>query len=228
MGVPEDGLLLLYAGAMGDAQGLDALIDALHLIRHTVSVTCLLAGSGTAERRLRDRAAELGLNNVRFLGQLPRQEMPRLMAAADLHVVSLRDSSLSCITMPSKIQTILASGKPFVAAVSGDAAAVARDSGAAFVALPGDSQSMAAAIQTAAAPGVDLRSMGNAGAAYYQAHFSLSSGVDRIESLLRAAADGQVGRSARRFPRGSWRRQATIQRRPGLVTTRLGGGEEQC
>jgi glycosyltransferase involved in cell wall biosynthesis len=203
---------------MGEAQGLDALIDALLMVRPSISVTCLLAGSGTAERRLRDRVEAAGMTNVRFLGQLTREEMPGLMAAADLHVVMLRDSPLSSITMPSKIQTTLASGKAFIAAVSGDAAAVARDSGAAFLAQPGDARSIAAAIRAAAASDVDLVQMGRAGTAYYQGRFSLESGVDRIELLLREAASDESARRAtsrlnqRKLPHPT---SAVRQRDPG-------------
>jgi glycosyltransferase involved in cell wall biosynthesis len=187
--VPDDHLLLLYAGTMGEAQGLSALIQALALVRDTTSVTCLLAGTGTAVQELTDMARTLGLGDVRFLGQLPREAMPGLMAAADVHVVALRDSALSRITMPSKIQTTLASGKPFIAAVSGDAAVAAKASEAAFVATPGDPQSIADAILLAAeATPEQLRTMGAKGRAHYESRYSLQSGVDRIESLLIVAA----------------------------------------
>ena len=116
--------------------------------------------------------------------------MPGIMAAADLHVVMLKKTPLSLITMPSKIQTTLASGKPFIAALSGDAREVAVQSGAGITANPGDPESMAQAITTAAELGQSkLALKGLAGRAHYRDTYALDIGVDRIESLLIGAAE---------------------------------------
>jgi len=189
-GVGDSELLMLYAGALGAAQGLDSLIEGLALVRNKVKVTCLLAGSGTAAASLQTLAIDRGLDNVRFLGQVPRGQMPRIMAAADLHVVTLKKTPLSLITMPSKIQTTLASAKPFIAALAGDAREVAIQSGAGITANPGDPESMAQAITTAAQLGrSQLALKGLAGRAYYRETYALDKGVDRIESLLISAAE---------------------------------------
>ena len=189
-GVGDNELLMLYAGALGAAQGLDSLIEALALVRNKVKVTCLLAGSGTAAASLQTLAIDRGLDNVRFLGQVPRGQMPRIMATADLHVVTLKKTPLSLITMPSKIQTTLASAKPFIAALAGDAREVAIQSGAGITANPGDPESMAQAITTAAELGrSQLALKGFAGRAYYRETYALDQGVDRIESLLIGAAE---------------------------------------
>lgn len=188
-GVTDDEVLILYAGTMGDAQGLESLIDAMALTRERAKVTLLMAGTGTAREALRIRSWRLGLENVHFLGQVPRSEMAAVMSAADVHVVSLRDTPLSLITMPSKIQTTLAIGKPFISAVGGDAAWVASESGAGIPAVPGNAESLADAIQHAARAGrSELLRRGQRGQQYYSDHFSLTSGVDRIELLLRHAA----------------------------------------
>jgi len=144
--VNDEEILILYAGALGASQGIEALLDALSLIGDRVKVTCLIAGSGTANHALREQARNLRLDNVYFLGQVPQSEMGHIARAADLHVVALRDFPLSTMTMPSKIQTTLACGKPFIAAVPGDAREAAARSGAAFLANPSDAHSIARAL----------------------------------------------------------------------------------
>ena len=188
-GVRDCDVLVLYAGTMGDAQGLDVLIEGLARLSPGTRIHCLLAGSGTAEARLKAQARAAGLTNVTFLGQLPRAEMPGLMSAADLHVVMLKDRPIARITTPSKIQTTLASAKPFLASVAGDTATVAIESGAGLLAEPGQPDSVANALTRAAAMGREnLAAHGRNGHAYYERHYSLESGVSSIEKMLWAAA----------------------------------------
>jgi colanic acid biosynthesis glycosyl transferase WcaI len=107
---------------------------------------------------------------------------------------------LSLITMPSKIQTTLASGKPFIAALAGDASEVAIQSGAGITANPGDPQSMAQAITAAAELGqANLVLKGLAGRAHYLDTYARDIGVDRIESLLIGAAEVRKSRKKPHF-----------------------------
>lgn len=191
-GASDDQLLVLYAGAVGAAQGLSAALTGLAQLQNPEKVVLLIAGSGTELGALRRQAAALGLPNVHFLGQLPRSELSGIMTSADLHIVSLRDSPLAHVSLPSKIHTTLALGKPLLAAVGGDAATVARESGAAFVAIPGDAASIAAELEKAVLMDrASLVAMGARGRSYYDSRFSLGVGVDRIESLLVQAAQSR-------------------------------------
>lgn len=192
-GVEDDELLILYAGALGASQGLEALLDAINLVRQRVKVTCLIAGSGTAERALREQARNLALDTVYFLGQVPQAEMSSLARAADLHIVALRDFPSSAITMPSKIQTTLACGKPFIAAIPGDARKASARSGAALMANPGDALSIASALLKAVEMGPEkLAEMGKMGIRHYERTFALELGADKLEFMLAEAAKKKV------------------------------------
>lgn len=193
LGLSDDQIVLLYAGTLGGAQALESLIDACALVTNPAFV-CLIAGSGTEEERLRRRAASAGATNVRFLGRLPQDQMPRLMATSDLTYVGLRPHPLSAITMPSKVQAGLASGRAILAAVEGDVARVVTESNAGFTADPLDARSIAASIREACLLGRPvLNDMGRVGRAYYERTFSVNQGVSRIESLLFAAAEQRTG-----------------------------------
>lgn len=188
-GVTADQLLVLYAGAIGSAQGLDALLRAVSLIDQPDSVVLLVAGTGTEVDALQEQARSGGQLNVHFLGHMNREELSGIMVAADVHVISLKESPLSSVSLPSKLHTTLALGKPFISAVAGDAARVASESGAAFPAIPGDPNSIAQALQAALqCKGEGLRKRGDAGRKYYEETFDLHVGVDRVEQLLIDAA----------------------------------------
>ncbi|MDG4771377.1 glycosyltransferase family 4 protein [Solwaraspora sp. WMMD792] len=190
LGIRPDQVVLSYAGALGEAQGLDPLIDACARVDDP-RLVCLIAGSGTTEDRLRARAARAGASNIRFLGRLPRDRMPALMAAGDVHYVSLRPGGMSAYTMPSKVQAILAAGRALLVAAEGDAATVAQDSGAGFVARAGDPDSIGTALREACDLGREkLELLGQAGRSYYDRVFSVAVGAERVEQTLRTMVDG--------------------------------------
>ncbi|PFG39014.1 glycosyltransferase involved in cell wall biosynthesis [Georgenia soli] len=192
LGIPDSSVVLLYAGTLGEAQGLASLIDACSLVTD-LSFTCIIAGSGVSESSLRTRAAEMGASNVRFLGRLPSEAMPKLMATSDMSYVSLREHPLSRATMPSKTQAALASAKAMLVAATGDVAHVAQQSQGGIVTEPENPTAIAASIRHAHSLGRDeLRRMGQRARDYYETEFSVAAGTKRIESLLTMAAKRKV------------------------------------
>ena len=192
LGIGEDRIVLLYAGALGHAQGLSTLLEACARVEDPRFLT-LIAGSGVAESSLRDQAEQMGLCNVRFLGRLPQHQMTELMATGDLSYIGLRAHPLSNVTMPSKTQAALAAGRALVVAATGDVVSTARASQAAFTADPGDVEEIAKALSRACALGRDgLAEMGARGRAYYERTFALRRGVEAVERLLVHAATERV------------------------------------
>ncbi|HEX8509025.1 MAG TPA: glycosyltransferase family 4 protein [Propionibacteriaceae bacterium] len=194
LGITDDQIVLLYAGALGEAQGLATLIDASGQVRDP-RFLCLIAGSGIAEHGLRDRAERSGTTNVRFLGRVPQTQMTELLATGDISYISLRTHGLSRITMPSKTQSTLAAGRPLLVAAEGDVAATVLKSGAGFVVRPDDVAGIADAIAQACALGrVGLEAIGLRGREYYRRTFSAEQGAATIERLLQRAATRRAGR----------------------------------
>lgn len=190
-----DGFTLLYAGNLGQAQGLDVLLEACARVGDLSGFRCLIAGSGTAEGELRHRASVLGLGNVSFLGRWPASDMGRLIAVADACLVSLNDDPLSAITMPSKLPAILACGRSVLACAGGDVAQLVDSSGAGWTAKPGSVDDLEAAIRQANSESRQcLDERGRRARGLYEDHFALAHGIDAIEGLLEKMA---VGRRAR-------------------------------
>ena len=192
LGIGEDRIVLLYAGALGEAQGLSTLLDACARAEDP-RFLALIAGSGIAESSLHDQAEWMGLRNVRFLGRLPQNQMTKLMATADLCYVGLRPHTLSEVTMPSRTQSAMAAGRALVVAGTGDVVRTARESQAAFTADADDVEAIAKILVSACALGrTGLAEMGARGRAYYERTFAVRRGVDAVEALLLHAATERV------------------------------------
>jgi colanic acid biosynthesis glycosyl transferase WcaI len=197
LGVAGADLVLLYAGNLGDPQGLHVLLDACARLADLPGFRCLIAGSGTAEGRLRRRANELRLSNVSFIGRWRADDMGRLMSVADVHLVSLSAHHPStAFSMPSKLPAILASGGPVLAAATGETARIVERSGAGWVVDPGNPLGLEVAVREAHARGEMGRAiLGSAGNRFYESNFSLEHGVDAVEGLLEELARDRQRRS---------------------------------
>lgn len=119
--------------------------------------------------------------------------MGALFARADALLVHLRDDPLFSITIPSKTQSYLASGKPILMGCRGDAADLVRAAGAGVVFAPQHAGELARAAQTLAGLSVAERAtMGDSGRRYYEEHLSLAVGVRTFEGQLQSAARRQA------------------------------------
>ena len=143
---------------------------------------------GVESARLRESAADLG--NVVFLGRLARENAARCLKAAEALLVHLTPEPLFDITIPSKIQTYLAAGRPIVAGVRGDAADLVSDAGAGVLCTPGDPASIAGAVEKLASmPALELEKMGERGRTYYQEVLSERRAVEATHGILAEAVE---------------------------------------
>ncbi len=110
LGIGEEPVVL-YAGNVGYSQSLELLVE---VARRQPAVTVLINGDGSAREELERRAA--GLPNIRFAGYVPEERLPELLATGDVHTVPLR-RGLGRVSVPSKTYSILAAGRPVVAAI---------------------------------------------------------------------------------------------------------------
>jgi len=127
---------IMFAGNRGKAQNLETVLEAAVLTQDLKELQYVFVGSGVELENLRDIAHRRNITNVRFLGRYPAEEMPGLYAHADILLVHLKDDPLFRITIPSKIFGYMASGKPILVAVRGDAADLVVDSGAGVYCVP--------------------------------------------------------------------------------------------
>lgn len=112
LGIRPEKVVVLYHGSMGRKQGLEILIKAAEIVQHDRKILFLLSGEGPAKQELEQMAQDLP--NVRFGGLQPAEKLNLLVNLADIHVLP-QLASAADLVMPSKLTTMLASGKPVIA-----------------------------------------------------------------------------------------------------------------
>jgi lipopolysaccharide/colanic/teichoic acid biosynthesis glycosyltransferase len=188
IGEPGD-FVVLFAGTMGLAQALDAVLEAASLCRSQVpAARFVFMGGGVDSERLERRAREMKLDNVRFLPRQPMAAMRSILTAADVLLVHLKDDPLFRVTIPSKTQAYLAAGRPILMAVLGDAAELLERSGAGMVSEPENPASIAEGVRLLFEAGPErLREMGRAGRDFYERELTLDVAADKFEVVFQQA-----------------------------------------
>ncbi len=182
---------VMFAGNIGEAQGLETVIEAANLLRDMHPIQFVFVGDGVALPRLQRAVRARGLTNVRFLGRYPASAMASLYALADVLLVHLKDDPLFRITIPHKILAYLASGKPILAAIAGDAANMVIQEGAGIACPPSDPPALAAAVHDLyTLDPLDRQRMGQAGLLAVETKYNRLAVVSTIEAVLRSANQG--------------------------------------
>lgn len=160
--VPEDGrairseyglesqFIVLYAGNMGIAQGLNTVLEAAERLKNDHSITFVLIGEGAEKERLKSYKAERGLQNVLILDSRAKQELNGFYAAADLCLVILKNHPLFEITIPSKLFDCLAMNKPVLLGIGGESKDIVKSLNAGLFFEPENPESLANVVIEAA------------------------------------------------------------------------------
>jgi glycosyltransferase involved in cell wall biosynthesis len=137
--------VVVHAGNLGFYGAWQTLLKAAEILRND-GIGLVFIGDGANRKEL--EAAASAVPNVRFLPFRPASEIPCTMAAADVHIVTIR-RGLEGVVVPSKLYSILAAGRPILAVApdESDAARIAVDSGCGLAADPDDPGGVAQAIR---------------------------------------------------------------------------------
>lgn len=169
LGAGPDDVLVLYIGAHGISHGLTSIADAADRLRDQ-PIRFAFVGEGAAKAQLAAHVEALDLPSVTLSPGVPRDEVPTLLAAADICLVPLRDVPLFSTFIPSKIFEYFGAGKAVVGAVRGEPADILR-AGGAVVVEPEDDAAIAEAIRELAADPERRAELGRRGHAYVSEHF---------------------------------------------------------
>jgi len=157
----DEPVIAVYAGLHGLAQGLDNVLDAAELTRDTAGLAIVLIGDGPVKQTLVGTARARGLKNVRFVDAIDRDDVPGVLASADVALVPLGLRLPGAV--PSKLYEAMASGVPVVLVAEGEPARVLQEAGGGIVVQPGDGLGLAAALERLAASKPLRQSLGAAG-----------------------------------------------------------------
>jgi colanic acid biosynthesis glycosyl transferase WcaI len=192
----EGRTVVMYAGNVGLSQSLDLVIDAAVAFAHDPSVVFVINGGGAARDSLIARAR--GLSNVRFVDMQPKQRLPEVLAAGDLHVVPLK-RGLARSSVPSKLYSILAAGRPVLASVDrGTEVARTVDRAGAGVAVdPDDPEQFTKALRALLERPDDLTRLGGSGRRFVEQWASPAAVAAAYEDLFGELIERRSGRPSR-------------------------------
>ncbi|NJO77808.1 MAG: glycosyltransferase family 4 protein [Cyanobacteria bacterium RM1_2_2] len=181
----EDKFVVMYSGNIALTQGLETVIQTAAQLSHLPQIMFVIVGEKKALAALQQACEKYGANNVLLLPFQPREQLPEMLAAADVGLV-VQKSNVISFNMPSKIQVLLASGRPIVASVpfSGTAARAIRQSGGGTVVEPEQPTSLAAAIEDLYRNPAKANTLAQQGRAYAMQNYSFEKALSRYEELF--------------------------------------------
>ncbi|MDX8393788.1 MAG: glycosyltransferase family 4 protein [Mariprofundales bacterium] len=183
--VPE-GFVIMFAGNLGEAQSLQTIIKAATILRNIQEIQWVIVGDGRRMAWMQQQVNKQGLRQcVYFLGRHPTKAMPLFFAQADALLVTLKADPVFSQTIPSKLQSYLACGRPVLAALDGEGARVVQQSGGGIAVNSEDASALAEAVlRLYNMQAVDREDMGQRGRAFFEKEFEHHKLVKRLESWM--------------------------------------------
>jgi colanic acid biosynthesis glycosyl transferase WcaI len=182
LGIEPGRMVALYAGNMGEKQGLETLVDAARALRNdSPNILIILAGEGAVRQRL--EALAKGLPNLLFLPLQPIERLNQLLNLANIHLLPQRADAADLV-MPSKLSGMLASGRPIVAGARLGTQVASEVEGAGLVVPPDDGLAIAAALRRLASDPSLCAALSVEARARALAHWDQETVLARLESQL--------------------------------------------
>lgn len=117
---PDDDYNFVFAGNVGKAQSVETIIEAANLLKNKKNVKFHIVGDGSALEHCKEMAKKYELTSVIFHGRKPVEEMPKYYVMADAMLITMFDNEMISKTLPGKVQTYMAAGKPIIGAINGE------------------------------------------------------------------------------------------------------------
>ncbi len=167
----------MFAGNIGEIQSIETIIKAAKMLTDK-PVRFHIVGGGTDLKRLQEFGK--GLKNVSFYGRRPLEEMPEFYKKADAMLVTLKADEVLSMTLPGKVQSYMAVGKPIIGAINGETEKIIADAKCGYCGKAEDADELADNIKKFIDnPNRDL--MGKNARAYYEEHFEQEKFMDGLE-----------------------------------------------
>jgi len=177
---------IVFAGNIGHAQGFPSILEAARtLSSESISIRWVIVGDGRARAWVAENIRASNLTNVLLPGRHPVEKMPALFSIADALLVSLKTNEVLSRTIPGKVQSYLAAGRPIIAMMDGEGARIIKEAQAGMACASDDAAGLARIVRIMAGMTKEQReSMGRAGREYYLKHFSRQSLFNQLEHLF--------------------------------------------
>ena len=188
------GFRVMFAGNVGASQGFASILDAATILKAHAGIHWIILGEGRMLEWARAEVRVRGLEgSVHLLGAYPLEVMPFFFRQANVMLVTLKRDPIFALTIPAKVQSYLASGRPIAAMLDGEVARIVTEAGAGLASPAEDPQGLADIIlELYRMPPAGRERMGEAARRYYELHFARDRLISQFESWLREATERKV------------------------------------
>ncbi len=184
----SDGYIdLMFAGNVGTAQSVETLVYAAKKCSDLTNLRWHIVGDGVELEKIKKLSGNLPIT---FHGRKPVEEMPKLYAMADAMLVTMQRNAVLSYTLPGKVQTYMAAGKPIIGAIDGEAESVIEQANCGYIAPAEDADKLAECVRTFISDR-NQEMLGYNARDYYERHFSKNHFFSELEKQL----EGLAGRA---------------------------------
>ena len=182
----NDKFVVLYAGALGQANDIDTVLRAAGRLKDEGEICFVLFGDGKERARLQAEAARLRLSNLIFAGVQAKKDMPRVLASADVCLAILQDIPMFRTTYPNKVFDYMAAGRATVLVIDGVSRALIESSNGGVFVQPGNDELLAKMILELSQNPERVRQMGQNARDYLVKHLDRRDKLNETLMLLEA------------------------------------------
>lgn len=191
--VNDNVINLVFAGNIGEMQSVETIIYAANELKEDQNIKFHIVGDGSSREKCEALTNQLKLNNVIFHGQHPITEMPRFYEMADAFLITLKANKVISYTLPNKVQSYMAAGKPIIGAIDGETQIVINEAKCGRCAPAENYKELADSIKQFAKEKDKHALYGQNARNYYDSNFSKQIYMERLNKLLtKINVDGDV------------------------------------
>ena len=180
-----NGFNLVFAGNIGVAQSFDTIISAIELLKE-YKINLVVLGDGRDKRRVVEEIQQKGLSDkFYFLGSYPPEEMPNYFSCADALLITLKKADIFSYTIPGKLQSYLACGKPILGALDGIGNEIIKNSASGYAGPAENSKELASNIlKLFNDNSITKKSFSENAISYFRIHFEKEKLLQKLESIF--------------------------------------------
>ena len=180
----KDTVDFLFAGNVGSLQSVETIVEAARLLQAESNIRIHVVGGGISLENCKKQAE--GLSNITFHGRHDLSEMPGFYAMADALLITMGKDPVLSATLPGKVQSYMAAGKPVVGAIDGETARLINEEALCGACCGAeDAQSLARIIRDMAKSPERRRECGENARRYYREHFQKAHFMAELERVLK-------------------------------------------
>ena len=180
---PKNTVDFLFAGNVGSLQSVETIVEAARLLQNESQIRIHIVGGGISLENCKKQAE--GLNNITFHGRRDLGEMPSFYAMADVLLITMGKDPVLSATLPGKVQSYMAAGKPVAGAIDGETARLINEEALCGACCGAeDAPALAEILRQMAADPDKRKEYGCNARRYYREHFQKTKFLVELERVL--------------------------------------------